>query len=539
MTDRLSRVTFFLALLLTIAISFGQKKDDVGGLAADAELAETRTEIPRLKAAAPFEVKDNTVVIELSEYAGYAGLIAANGGLDANENSVFFKKFGFKVKLTLSEQESWSALNSGRIAASATTTDVLAVYGKQFQVIVPAQIGYSRGADGIVVKSDIKRINQLKGKTLSTAQFTEADFFIRYLAQEAGLGVNMLTDLSTKPDAEKINLVYCADAFGAGDLFLRDLKSGRNRLTGCVTWAPKTSEVADGAEGKATILTTNRNLLIVADVLIVNKGFAHAHQDMVAGLVEGLLEGNAMVRDDADKHVDVIAKAFKWDRAQAKEELAKVHLANLPENLAFFNGSIDSAGSFGGIFQSANLAYGTDIIKNPADGDRFVDARHLEAIQKAGKFANQKIAIAPIRANGNSGGASVEGDPLLSKDIRFFFQPNLAVLDMSNKDNTSNLEAINKLLKVSPGSMVLLRGHVDNAMVETFRRQGGETLVRSRALAAMQLSKERANEVKKKLQELYKLDSDRLEAVGRGWEEPAGTDSDKNRRVEVQWFTVE
>ena len=35
------------------------------------------------------------------------------------------------------------------------------------------------------------------------------------------------------------------------------------------------------------------------------------------------------------------------------------------------------------------------------------------------------------------------------------------------------------------------------------------------------------------------IDVSRLEAVGRGWEEPASTNSDLNRRVEVQWFTLE
>ena len=33
-----------------------------------------------------------------------------------------FKKHGFKLKITLSEEESWSALNSGKMAASATTS---------------------------------------------------------------------------------------------------------------------------------------------------------------------------------------------------------------------------------------------------------------------------------------------------------------------------------------------------------------------------------------------------------------------------------
>jgi NitT/TauT family transport system substrate-binding protein len=36
------------------------------------------------------------------------------------------------------------------------------------------------------------------------------------------------------------------------------------------------------------------------------------------------------------------------------------------------------------------------------------------------------------------------------------------------------------------------------------------------------------------------IDKTRVEAVGRGWEEPTGaTDAAQNRRVEVQWFTVE
>ena len=220
-----------------------------GSASATAGLVETLTEVPPLAPPGAYQPKDNVVDIELSEYAGYAGLIVANGGLDPSENSVFFKKHGFKVRIKLSEEESWSALNSGKMAASATTVDVLAVYGKQFQVVVPAQIGFSRGADGVVVRSDIKRINALKGKTLATAQFTEADFFIRYLAQEAGLSVRTLATLNDPPDPESLNLVFCEDAFAAGDFFLRDLKEGRNQLAGCVTWAPKTTEVAYDSGG--------------------------------------------------------------------------------------------------------------------------------------------------------------------------------------------------------------------------------------------------------------------------------------------------
>ncbi|HEX5217570.1 MAG TPA: phosphate ABC transporter substrate-binding/OmpA family protein [Vicinamibacterales bacterium] len=513
-----------------------------GDAAKEADAAEgpavvdVQVSVPTLAPPAPLTLKDNIVPIEISEYAGYAGLIAANGGLDPSENSVFFKNHGFKVKLTISEDEAWGDLNQGKIAASVTTVDVLAAYGRQLHAVVPAQIGFSRGADGIVVRSDIKRINALKGKTIATAQFTEVDFLIRYLAQEAGLAVHPMASLDAVPDPDKVNVVYTEDGFEAGDLFAADLKSGKNRLAGAVTWEPKLSEVVRGSNNQAHVLVTNRNLLIVADVLVVHKGFAEQNPKIVEGLVAGLLEGNRMVRDTPDAYLDVIGRAFKWSRDETKTELSRVHLSNLPENTAFFSGKIDEAGSFGGIYQSAVLAYGSDLIKDPLDADKFVNNVGLLAAEKSGRFKDQKVAIAPIRSGST---ASLETNPLLSKDIRFLFEPNSSTLDMSNQDNIKSLEAIKKLVSVSPGSTLLLRGHVDNGLVEEFRKKGGDAFVRTQALKAMELSKTRAGEIRRLLIEKYGIDAKRIDIVGRGWEEPAGADAAANRRVEVQWFTLE
>ncbi len=506
---------------------------------ADLGLAETLSRVPTLDPPAPYIPQNNTIDIELSEYAGYAGLIAANAGLEPSDNSYFTKKHGFNVRIKLSEEESWSALNSGKMAASATTVDVLAAYGRQFQVVVPAQIGFSRGADGLVVNRDIRRVNNLKGTTLITGQFTEAEFFLRFLAQETGIRVNPLEDLNATPNPEAINLVYAGDAFEAGDIYLKQLQSGAGGggpLAGAITWDPKTTEVADESAGKAHVLTTNKNLLIIADILIVNKGFADANPKMVAGLVDGLLHGNRLVRDQMEAQLPVITKAFKWDAAQARKELAKVHLSNLPENQAFFSGEIDMAGSFGGIFQSAVLAYGKDLIPEPAPAERFLSLAHLKAIEASGEYKGQTLAIAPIKA---AASGSVENDPLLSKDIRFLFEPNSAKLDMSDASNMERLSDIKRLLQVSPGSTLLLRGHVDDSLVKTFRDQGGEVYVRQQALRAMKLSQDRAEEIKRHLIEKHAIDAARIDVIGRGWEEPSGKDSNQNRRVEVQWFTLE
>jgi NitT/TauT family transport system substrate-binding protein len=492
--------------------------------------------LPQLDAAAPYVPKDGIVEVDISEYAGYAGLIVANGGLAPNPESLFAREYGFQVRLTIEEEEGWSKLNNGRIAASVTTADVLAVVGRQFEGVVPAQIGFSRGADMVVVDTGIASINQLKGKVLASSQFNEAEFFIRYLASEAGVPIKVLRDLDGRPDPGELGLVFYDDAFIACDAYAHELSRRTPRLNGCVGWSPRTDEVVAGSSGRAKILVSNRNLLIIADLLVVNRGFNQSHPELVRGLVHGLLEGNRLVRENPAAHSALIARALGWEEGETRDELAKVHLSNLPENLAFFEGTIDAAGSFQGIFQSSVLAYGK-LIRNPADPARFVDLSHLQALQQAGRFAGQTVAIAPIRTGA---GVSLEGDALLSKDIRFFFQPNSSQLDPAASENLDYLDTIRGFLQVSPGSIVLLRGHVDDAKVGEFRQQGGETLVRNMALKAMELSRQRAQAVRDALLARYPtLDPARIELVGRGWEEPSGADSEQNRRVEVQWFTLE
>ena len=88
---------------------------------------EPVTGTPVLEAANAFTPSDNTLRIDISEYAGYGGLIVANGGLDPNPDSFFAKEYGFKVAISMSESETWSPLNNGKLAATATTADALAV----------------------------------------------------------------------------------------------------------------------------------------------------------------------------------------------------------------------------------------------------------------------------------------------------------------------------------------------------------------------------------------------------------------------------
>lgn len=495
------------------------------------------TGVPRLDAAAAYVPKNEVLEIDISDYAGYAGLIAANGGLEPNPDSFFAKQYHFQVKLSKSEGEKQSDLNHGKYAAGATTVDVLAVYGRQFAVTVPVLIGFSRGADMVVVDRDVTSVNQLKGRVLAAAQHNESEFFIRYLAQEAGLSVRVLPDLNARPGPQELGLVFYEDAEKVTYAYHHALAGSAPRLNGCVGWSPYTDAVVEAAPDLARILVSNRNLLVVADILCVNRGLAQANPEQVKGLVHGILEGNRLVRTAPDTHLPVVAKALGWTVEDTRSELKKVHLANHAENLAFFKGTIDSAGSFAGIYQSARTAYAGTATAEEVDALRYHDPAALKALSAIPALASEPLAIAPINSSGR---AAIEGEALLTKDIRFFFTPNSAELNANAPENAGFLDTIKGYLQVSPGSQILLRGHVDNSQIPIFQKEGGKELVRKQAEKAKQLSRDRAETVRRAIRaRVPSLAADRIDIIGCGWDEPAGTDPDLNRRVEVRWFTLE
>ena len=334
-------------------------------------------------------------------------------------------------------------------------------------------------------------------------------------------------------DQDRINVVFAGDAFAAGDLFLGDIQSGKNRYAACVTWEPKTTEVVQGSGGKARVLASNRNILVIADILVVNKGFEKNHPDMVRGLVEGLLEGNQLVRDNPAKYLGILGKAFGWDAKQTKAELSKVHLANLPENLGFFQGDMVAGGSFDYIFQVATDSYGKTYIPRQGDADLFKNTKYLRDIEKTGRFKAQTAEIVPLILEANN---PVETTPI-DKDLRFLFPPNEAKLDLNDKNNKKYLDSLAGLLRAGVGSKILLTGHVEGSQVPKFKAQG-EVAFKQFDLAAISLSKNRARAVKDALVDKFNVDAERIETLGRGWNEPLGGALDSDRRVQAQWITV-
>jgi NitT/TauT family transport system substrate-binding protein len=183
------------------------------------EVMDAKVEVPRLSPAERPDQGQRDPGRD-QRVRRYAGLIAANGGLDPSENSVFFKNYGVKVKLTISEGENWSALNEGKIAASVTTATCSPCTAASCTPSLRCRSA-THAAPTASSSQGLTRINALKGKVIATAQFTKSTSSSDISRQEAGLPVNALASLDAPPRPDRVNVVYTEDGFAAGDLFAR------------------------------------------------------------------------------------------------------------------------------------------------------------------------------------------------------------------------------------------------------------------------------------------------------------------------------
>jgi NitT/TauT family transport system substrate-binding protein len=497
------------------------------------------SEIPILGPAGDYRMNGDTIDVEISDWPGYAPLIVANGGLEPNADSYFFRKHGFKLKIVKSEAEveGWQRINSGKTGVTVTTVDVLATYGNQLKVEVPIQLDFSRGGDGIIALKNLRSINDLKGKVLTVAQYTEADFFIRWLAQEAGLGVKPLKGADDSIDPIRINLLFTKTAEEAAAVFEANVKSGSEFVAGAVTWNPFTVDIPDALPDKVHLMVTNRNLLIIADVLVVNAGFAKQNPKIVKGLVEGILQGVEDLRNNPDSTHAIAAQALDQEPADFKDSLSDVHLSNHAENMLFFAADPSKIGNFRELYFSAVYAYGKDSIKNPAQPEKLINRTYLEELGNEGLFKDQVVTVGPMKSEGEKD--PLERNELLTKQIRFQFEATKTTLDLSDPANQQALKDITAMMKLAPGSYLRLRGHLDNSKVEEFRAQG-ESVLRRNSVRANNESKARADSVKDVLVKQHQLDPEKIDTEGKGWDEPLpGAKPEENRRVEVKLFTLE
>src|SRR5262245_66431936 len=259
--------------------------------------------LPAVKGTSQYKWDANQNILRFSYnvWAGWLPVIAANRGTKPNPDSVFAKKYGFRVEMVLMDDPvvARDAFASGEVHTLWGTVDMMTLFSPErsrdsrTSPRVVQQIDWSNGGDGIVVRSSIRSVADLKGKTITLAQNSPSEYYLTSLLLSAGL----------RPSDVKVK--YTATAFEAAAAFVAD-----KSVDGCVSWAPDIYKITERVSGTRILSSTADANKLIADVYAFRADFARDHPDVVEGLVAGIFEGMAVGKDNPEEPANVMADAF-------------------------------------------------------------------------------------------------------------------------------------------------------------------------------------------------------------------------------------
>src|SRR5215475_9008239 len=284
--------------------------------------------LPAVKGVSQYKWDPNQKILRFSYnvWAGWLPVIAANHGTKPNPDSVFAKKYGFKVEMVLMDDPvvARDAFASGEVHTLWGTVDMMTLFAPELSrdsrtsPRVVQQIDFSNGGDGIVVRNTIKSVSDLKGKTITLAQNSPSEYYLTSLLLSAGLKPS---DIKTK---------YTATAFEAAAAFVADKK-----VDGCVSWAPDIYKIPERVAGTRILSSTADANKLIADVYAFRADFARDHPEVVEGLVAGIFEGMDMVKQKPEEAAKWMADAFGMKQEEVMNMRNDAHPTNFAENIQF------------------------------------------------------------------------------------------------------------------------------------------------------------------------------------------------------------
>src|SRR4029079_5887327 len=133
-----------------------------------------RSGIPAVTGVSDYtkSTKDGKLVVQfpINVWPGWAPIIVANQGLEPNDQSVFAKKYGFYVRLSIVDDpvKARDLFASGQSHVLWGTLDMIALFAPELvkdSRTVPVfcqQVAWSAGGDGIVSRGEIHSINDFR-----------------------------------------------------------------------------------------------------------------------------------------------------------------------------------------------------------------------------------------------------------------------------------------------------------------------------------------------------------------------------------------
>lgn len=281
--------------------------------------------------SAPTEVKRPALKVEFTSFVGeHSGIIAQEKG--------FFKAQGVDVELIYKQyiQLEIANFSAGKydgmvltlgsfINLSATNPDIQAV----------VVINESKGADVVVVQSQIKTVADLKGKKLGANLGGFSEIFVTEMLKTANL------------TSDDVNLVKLEASDIPQHLENNTIQAGH-------TWEPHLSKVIKS--GGNILFTSKQTPGLILDMIVFRGETIRDRPEEVRAFVRGWLEASTYWKANVQEGNAIISKALKIPLNTIS--LEGVNLTDLGENQKLFQSSNPNS-----IYKTAKI-YGDFFIRS-------------------------------------------------------------------------------------------------------------------------------------------------------------------------------
>jgi NitT/TauT family transport system substrate-binding protein len=291
------------------------------------------------------------VAVGLSGWTGFAPLTLA-------KEAGIFARNGLDVTLRkIPQKDRHLAIASGDIQCAATTVETWIVWnagGVATQQLF--QLDKSYGADGMVVRPEIQKIADLKGKTVAASAPGTAPYFtLAWMLKKNGLSTKDVKIVNLEPQA-------AANAFLAG----------QGGLDAAMTYEPYLSSVREKPEvGK--IIATTLDYPMIMDTFGCTPKFIKENPQAVAALVKSYFEALEMIKAEPAKANEIMGADVKQSGEQFARSASYIRWQDREANRKFFAGEFQQFSK-----EAADLLLEMGVIKQIPDLTTIVDTTYVK-----------------------------------------------------------------------------------------------------------------------------------------------------------------
>ena len=295
--------------------------------------------------------QETKVGIGFSGWTGFAPLTLA-------KEAGIFKKNGLDVSLKkIPQKDRHLAIASGDVQCAATTVETWVVWNANGVATTQIfQLDKSYGADGMVVKGDIQKISDLKGKTVAASAPGTAPYFtLAWMLKKNGLSVKDVKVVNLEPQA-------AANAMIAGTA----------GIDAAMTYEPYLGAVRAKPEA-GKIIATTLDYPMIMDTFGCTPKFLADNPKAAKALADSYFEALDLIAKEPAKSFEIMGADVKQpaDKFEASQKFLRWQ--DRAANQKVFAGEHAQFSK-----EAADLLLEVGIIKQIPDLSKLADTRFLK-----------------------------------------------------------------------------------------------------------------------------------------------------------------